>query len=128
MVKTFKQFISEKIESNETLKSFLEPTHPYVGDEKTEWLTDRIQVRKDKHGSFRFMKLDDKNNPIAVIQVVSRKKNEGHVANAFVKPEYRRQGIGKEIMSHVKKMFKKLTYSDDTSVQGEAFVNKMQTK
>jgi GNAT superfamily N-acetyltransferase len=118
---SFKQFLVE-LQSNETLKSFLDDKHPYVGDEKTQWITDRIQVRKDKFGSFRFMKLDDKNHPIAVIQVVSNKKNVGHVSNVFVSPDHRRKGVATEIMSHVKQMFKKLTYSDDRSEDGKGFV------
>jgi GNAT superfamily N-acetyltransferase len=121
MILSFKQFLIE-LRSNETLKSFLEPTHPYVGDEKIEWITNRIQVRKDKYGSYRFMKLNDKDRPIAVVQVVSQKKNVGHVSNVFVDPEYRRKGIATEIMSHVKQMFKKLTYSDDRSDDGKDFV------
>lgn len=122
-MKTFIQFITE-LRSNETLKSFLEPTHVYVGDERVEMLDNNIQLRKDKFGSFRFMKLDPKTGQsIGVIQVISNKKGIGHVANAYVKPEHRRQGIGSELVKVAKKIFnKKLTFSDDRSEDGQDFV------
>jgi ribosomal protein S18 acetylase RimI-like enzyme len=116
----------KEIVSNETLKNFLDLTHPYISDEKIKWLSSTIQIRWDKFGSYRFMKIIDGEQPIGVIQVMSQKKGIGHVSNVFVLPEYRRKGIGRELMIYVKKLFPKLTFSTDRSENGEAFISSIQ--
>jgi len=117
--------IFESIRSNETLVSFLNKEHPYVGVEKEEILSPTVKVLKDKYGSYRFLKYENEQH-IAVIQVLSNKRGIGHVANIYTKPEYRRQGIMSELLQHVRDMFpKKLTFSEDRSEDGEAFVKFM---
>lgn len=119
----FKLFL--EIQSNETLASFLQPTHVYVGKEKMKILTHDVKVFTDEHGSYRFMKFDADGKAISVIQVMSMRKSVGHVANAFTLPEYRRHGIGSELVALARKMFPKLTFSTDLSDDGAAFVQQM---
>jgi ribosomal protein S18 acetylase RimI-like enzyme len=120
----FKVFL--EIRSNETLASFLEPEHVYVGKEKMKILSHDVKVFSDEYGSHRIMKLDADGKAISVIQVLSNKKGVGHVANAFTLPQYRQKGIGTELVKHARNMFpKKLTFSTDLSDDGAAFVQAM---
>lgn len=118
---SFKMFL--EIKSNETLISFLEPEHAYVGTEKMKILSHDVKVFSDEYGSHRFMKFDPDGKAIAVIQVVSRRKGTGHVSNVYTLSQYRRQGIGTELVRYARQMFPKLTFSDDRSEDGAAFVN-----
>jgi ribosomal protein S18 acetylase RimI-like enzyme len=121
---TFYQYLSE-MQSNEYLSTLLEPHGGHYGaaDEKTKRLSPTVTVHSTQFGSHRFVKHDASGNRIAAIQVVSREKGNGHVANAYTHPDHRRAGHGSELIGHAKRMFKKkLSFSDDRSGDGQAFV------
>jgi len=128
-MQSFIQFVTE-IQSNENLATLL---HKHGGevygssDEKVKHLSPTVSVHSNKYGSHRFVKHDGKGNALSAIQVMSREKGKGHVANAYTHPEHRRKGHGTELIGHIKKTFNKhLSFSDDRSDDGKAFVSKVE--
>lgn len=122
----FDQFIAE-MQSNEDLSVLLQKHGGHYGspDEKVKHLSPTVSLHSDKFGSHRFVKHDGQGNAISAIQVMSKDKGHGHVANAYTHKDHRRQGHGSELIQHAKKNFKKsLTFSDDRSGDGAAFVSK----
>jgi len=116
------------VESNESLISLLEPEwQGRTGPEKEKKLAPTVSVFISKYGSYRFVKFDDAGKPIAAIQVMSDdKRKPAIVANAYVLPEHRQQGISKELLYYVREMFKKgLRFNKDRSEQGQAFVERV---
>jgi ribosomal protein S18 acetylase RimI-like enzyme len=95
-----------------------------TGPEKQTKLTPTVSVYSDKNGSHRFVK-HDAGQPIAAIQVMSRAKGQGHVANVFTRPDHRRQGHGTELVRHAQRMFPQLTFSDDRSEIGQEFIKNL---
>jgi hypothetical protein len=74
---------------------------------------------------WRFLKVKD-GTPIAVLQVVehsrARQKPDVVIANAFVSPEHRRQGLATELLSWVESVFgRDVTFNSDLSELGEAW-------
>ena len=116
----------EKIESNESLISLLEPTWGgRTGPEREKKLLPTVSVFISKYGSYRFVKFQN-DKPIAALQIMKTGPKSGHVANAYVLPEFRKQGIGTELIRCARYWyFNKLDFSNDTSRQGQIFVDKM---
>lgn len=119
------------MQSNEHLATML---HKHGGevygssDEKVKHLSPTVSVHSNKYGSHRFVKHDGHGNALSAVQVMSREKGKGHVANAYTHPDHRRKGHGAELVKHANKMFKNLTYSDDRSEDGKAFVAKVESQ
>lgn len=123
---TFVQFIGE--DSNEYLSTILQKHGGQYGspDEKVKHLSPTVSVHSKKEwGNHRFVKHDGAGNPIAAVQVMSRGQGTGHVSTAFTHPDHRRQGHASELVQHAKKLFPKLTYSDDRSGDGKALVSSL---
>jgi ribosomal protein S18 acetylase RimI-like enzyme len=126
-MQSFLQYVQE-MQSNEHLATLLDKHGGHYGspDEKVKHLSPTVSLHSNKFGSHRFVKHDGHGNNLAAIQVMSKEKGKGHVANAYTHKDHRRMGHGKELMGHIQKKFKHLTYSDDRSGDGEAFVHGVQ--
>ena len=108
--------------ANEGLSFLLSPQSEflYASKEIKTVLPSGNELYKDRHGSYRFVKVIG-GDRVAAIQVVSRDGKSGHIANAYVLPQYRRLGYGRELLADVKKRFKTVSSSQDLSPQGEAW-------
>jgi GNAT superfamily N-acetyltransferase len=108
------------IESNELT---IAADNPMVGIEKqVNSFGDVIQY-KDEYGSVRFIKyLDSK--PIAGIQIMERGNNPV-IANIYVVPEYRRNGLGTELYNLAKSQYPTLGHNTHRTIDGEAFINSL---
>jgi 8-oxo-dGTP pyrophosphatase MutT (NUDIX family)/GNAT superfamily N-acetyltransferase len=124
-VRGTKAVTASQIESNEYLKALLEPRGGGSADvEKEKKLTSDVSVFVDPNGSYRFVKFVD-GQPVAAMQVMSRDKKSGYVANIYVSPEHRRKGYGSELVRNARKIFKDLSFSEDRSGNGADFVRSL---
>jgi predicted GNAT family acetyltransferase len=81
-----------------------------------------IERYSNKFGSYRYvMVMDDE--PVGAIQVMSRDKTKAVIANVYVKPELRRQGIAKNLLVQARKDFDEVVHSNDLSDDGKGFAS-----
>jgi len=122
---SFSEFLIVEMQSNENLSSMLDKHGGHYGspDEKIKHLSPTVSLHSTEHGSYRFVKHDDTGKALAAIQVMSREKGHGLVANAYTHTDHRRQGYGTELIRYARKQFSKsLTFSDDQSDDGSSLV------
>lgn len=83
-----------------------------VGSETGKFVDNGISIFKSPYGSTRFVKTIN-GKPVGVVQVMGDLGKEGTISNAYVIPEYQRQGIGSEILNLAKKSYKNFSHSKD---------------
>lgn len=76
------------------------------------------------HGSYRYVYYID-GKPVSAIQIVSRDGKNAQIANVYTLPEYRRQGIAKELLNRAKQGFESIKHSQDLSTLGSIWKSKV---
>lgn len=92
-----------------------------------EWRPD-VHIYRDSFGSYRLVKLDKDNFPVAAIQVMSPDGQQGVVANAYTHPDFRRRGYAADLVKIAQRLFSPLAFSEDRSGDGAAFVSSVEKK
>ena len=117
------------MEFNEGLRTLLAPPgqYPGVGPEKGRPVQNGISVFQDPHGSFRYVLYID-GVAVAGMQVMSREKGKGIVANAFTHPEHRRKGYATLVLNRIRQDFPQLEYSKDRSDAGAGLVQRFEAR
>lgn len=117
-----------EMESNEELTYLLQPqAGNRTGREKPKKISNDITVYTDPNGSYRFVKLIDM-MPVAAVQVMSKDGKNGLVANVFTLPQHRRQGHARQLLDVARQIFQNITFSDDRSNTGDAWVKGVNPK
>lgn len=96
-----------------------------VGPEKRRRLSPSVSVYIDPYGSHRFVEERD-GTPIGALQVMAAKGVVPVATTAFVLPEHRRTGVASRLNEAARSLFPDLTYSDDRSADGAAWVESVQ--
>ena len=117
------------MEFNENLRTLLAPPgqYPGVGHEHGSPVEDGISVFQDPNGSFRYV-LYIGGIAVAGMQVMSREKGKGILANAFTHPDHRRKGYATQVLNRIRQDFPHLEYSKDRSEAGAGFVSKFESR
>lgn len=116
---------SENGQSSEGLAYLLShvESRKYVGPEKHSGIPENgVSRHVSGNGSHRYV-MHVNGEPVSAVQVVSREKGVGQVANAYTHPDYRRQGHARALLQHAANDFPTLTHSDHLSGDGAAWRN-----
>ncbi|NBT57356.1 N-acetyltransferase [bacterium] len=98
---------------------------PQIGPEKQVGRTTDGSVKfLSPNGSHRYVRYVA-GKPVSALQVVSRDGMNGHVANVYTLPEYRKQGFAKELLDRARQGFESITHSKDLSTLGAIWKGKV---
>lgn len=109
------------------LKYLLQPagTIPQIGVEKQIGNATNGSVKfLSPNGSYRYVRYVD-GNPVSAIQIVSKDGKNGQIANVYTLPEYRKQGLARELLDRAKQGFEKIVHSKDLSGLGAIWKQKV---
>jgi len=81
------------------------------------------RIRVEGVNLYKFSKLDDKGEPIAYLIVfeTDHENKVAEISGVYVEPNYRRKGIGSELMGYARKIFNKVEHSTQISPAGDAW-------
>lgn len=119
------KFKATSKEANEQgMRDLLSPINEStsIGPEKGKFVQNGISKFISQFGSHRYVYSVD-GVPVSVLQVMSRDKKTGRVANVFTDQSARRKGYAAKLLSEAQKDFDSLEYSDDLSNDGAAWLN-----
>lgn len=91
-----------------------------IGPETEKPISNDVSVVVSPHGSYRFIYRKD-GKIVSGLQVMSRDGKTGVIGNVYTLPEYRRQGLGRDLLNIARKKFKRLNDSQDLTSMGEKF-------
>ncbi len=93
-----------------------------IGTEKGRYNPDGISVYRSPHGSTRYV-YSGAGESLAVLQIMSRNRNYGTIANAYTVEKARRNGLASKLLDRARKDFKSVKHSDSLSSDGAAWAN-----
>lgn len=111
---------------SDPLSSVLSRDYPNVGAEKATKCGNHCVKLTDQHGSVRYI-LDDGTKPIAAIQLMVKGKS-AIIANIYVDPEYRRNGIATTLVELTKNDYPNIQYSENVTEDGKPFETSLKSK
>src|SRR5579859_1383193 len=99
------------LETEEYLNYLLLPQSQIsqIGKEKMVY-QGTISKYVSREGSYRYVLFVD-GKPVSAIQIMSKDKKSGIVANVYTLPEYRHQGLATKLFHAAEKDFQTLTHS-----------------
>jgi hypothetical protein len=115
--------IQPKFSVDENLSWVLEKSdksEAYTGKEKSKKLPNNIEKLTADTGSVRYIKYDDKGNPLSGLQIVTRGELAS-IANAYTNPDQRRKGYAKELALKAKSDYPTLKHSEILEEDGKKF-------
>ncbi len=92
----------------------------HIGDESGKQFDNGISSYKSKEGSYRYVKYVNK-VPVAGLQIVSKDKVNGIIANVYTTADNRRKGFASELLNKANKDFKVISHSTDRNISGNAW-------
>jgi ribosomal protein S18 acetylase RimI-like enzyme len=103
------------------LEAYLAPKGkaPGIGPERGRVVADGISKYVSPHGSYRYV-LSEGGRAVAALQVVSRDGEHGTIANVYVEPSYRRQGLASQLLRRAERDFSSIEHAEPGSRSPEA--------
>ena len=96
------------------------------GQERLVKTVGNIDVTESEFDSWRYLYRNDAGEIVGAFQGVSS-PDENIVSNIYVRPDYRRQGVGREIMQQIEADMGEVNFSPDQSKIGSAFAEALRT-